>query len=115
MLDLATGQPEFAKSVTEARQVEAANHRWQRRLDELNAEEGRGKPRALRLFGPSDVEKRRAFLEQALDGAQREGITLDEWVRAQHLDPALSERAEWAGLNDDLLVAMSPRRRGRAA
>ena len=85
------------------------------RFDELNSQEARQKRRALRLFGPSEVEKRRAFLEEALEGAQREGITLDEWVRAQHFDPALSERAEWAGLNDDLLLAMTPRGRGRAA
>ena len=64
---------------------------------------------------PSEFGGRRAFLEEALEGAQREGITLDEWVRAQHFDPALSERAEWAGLNDDLLLAMTPRGRGRAA
>ena len=115
MLDFATGQPEFARAVTEARQIEADSHRWLRRLDELNSQEARRKRRALRLFGPSEVEKRRAFLEEALEGAQREGITLDEWVRAQHFDPALSERAEWAGLNDDLLLAMTPRGRGRAA
>lgn len=118
MLDFASGAPEFARTVTEARQIEASRHRWARRLDELKAQEqaatAGGRSRSLRIFGPSDVERRRAYLEQALEAAYAEGITLDEWVRVQRLDPALSERAEWAGLNDEL-VAMGPRGRRNAA
>ena len=114
MLDFATGVPEFARAVTEAHQAEAYKHRWTRRFDEMRSEE-RGKPEGIRIFPRSEVERRRAFLEHAMEAAHAEGITLDEWVRAQRIDPALSERAEWAGLNDDALTAMERRRRRHAA
>jgi nucleotide-binding universal stress UspA family protein len=103
---------EYAKAVTASRRVEARRNRWSRELHEIEHEERGATPR-MHLFGPSAVERRRRALEHALDAAQAEGITVDEWFRLQTIDPALYERADWAGLNDELTVLGT--RRGRHA
>jgi hypothetical protein len=64
----------------------------------------------MKLFRPSPVERRRRALESALDAAQAEGITIDEWFRMQRTDPALYERSDWAGLTDELSTAAGRRR-----
>ena len=112
MLDLATGASEYAQAVTASRGIEASKNRWSREFEELKQEDRDRAPR-MRLFRPSATERRRQSFEQALDAAQAEGITVDEWFRLQTIDPALYERAEWAGLNDELTVL--GRRGGRGA
>lgn len=99
MLDFATSGPEYANAVTSARQIESERRRWARELDELK-QSPRGNERTG-LFGPSPTERRRRALERALDAAQAEGITVDEWFRMQRIDPALYDRAVWAGLADE--------------
>jgi hypothetical protein len=111
MLDFATSGPEYARAINEARQLESDRRRWNRELDEMSAE-GAGRRPRMSLLRPSAGERRRRALEAALDAAQAEGITVDEWFRMQRVDPALFERANWAGLTDEL-TAMT--RRGRAA
>jgi len=114
MVDFATAAPEFAKAITEAHRIEAYKKRWNRKLDELNASDRKqGHGRGFSIFPRCATERRREFLRQAMDAARAEGITLDEWVRAQRIDPALYERAAWAGLDDELTVMEG--RRGRPA
>ncbi len=78
---------------------EADRLRWSRELRDLSRV---GAPaRRMRLFGADEVKRRRALFASALEGAQREGITVDAWFGYKFADPELSARAEWAGLSED--------------
>ena len=58
-------------------------------------------PRLLRPFRNEEARMRRELFAHALEAAQEEGITVDEWFAGRRLDPALSDRARWTGLLDE--------------
>jgi len=80
---------------------EADRLRWNRELREISCAGAPAPVRRLRLSGDSESRRRRALFASALEGAQREGITIDAWFGYKFADPELSARAEWAGLIDD--------------
>ena len=79
----------------------------QRRKDARGPGSGRGRRRLTGRGG--EVERRRTLFAEALESAQREGITIDAWFGFKFADPELSARADWAGLTDEVSAARKSR------
>lgn len=80
---------------------EADRLRWNRQLRETSHVGAPAPGRRLWLFSGDEAKRRHALFADALEGAQREGITIDAWFSYKFADPELSARAEWAGLSED--------------
>ena len=102
MLDFSASLgPELARMKKLDGDREADRLRWNRQLREISRAGAPASARRVRLFGDSESRRRRALFASALEGAHREGITVDAWFGYRFADPELSARAEWAGLIDD--------------
>jgi hypothetical protein len=102
MLDFSASLgPEFARMKKLDGDREADRLRWHRQLREISHTGTPAHERRPRLFGDSESRRRHALFARALEGAHREGITVDAWFGYKFADPELSARAEWAGLIDD--------------
>lgn len=73
--------------------------RWNRELRSIEREE-------REQYSPKRLDALRREFVRALDAAQAAGVTVDAWMsgrsraREGAIDPALNDRADWAGLND---------------
>jgi len=103
MFDLMSyAAPELLRTVEAEREAQRRSSRWRRKLAELRTAE-------RRRMSPAYLEQKRREFRRALDEAQAAGVTVDAWMTqpsvrivrsAEATDPALSQRADWAGLND---------------
>jgi hypothetical protein len=103
MMDLMSyAAPELLQTIEAEREHQRRSGRWRRKLAELRAAE-------RRRLSPAYLEQKRREFRRALDAAQAAGVTVDAWMtqpavrivrRTDAADAALSQRADWAGLND---------------